>query len=187
MIESAQPTDFIARGTEFWHAKARLQAGQSVMLAGVSGSGKSFLARLLTAELAEEGRPTLRISASSSRSQAPFAIIIGAFGMTNSRSLDAQALLPQIDELFRRLASERDRPMLLWVEDAHLLDPDSAEWITRMARDSDAILLTTIDFGCAAWDAVQSRTSRPSPNSGRREPPNGSTSVASGTRPAIAC
>ena len=157
-VESAQSTDFIARSNEFLHAKTRLNAGQSVMLAGVIGSGKSYLARLLTSELASEGRPALRISASSSRSEAPFAAIIGAFGMTNSRSLDAEALLPQIDELFRQLAAERDRPVLLWVEDAHLLDPDSAEWITRMARDADAVLLTTIDFGYAARDTIQSRT-----------------------------
>lgn len=157
-VESAQPKGFIAHSAEFARAKSRLAAGQSVLLAGVIGSGKSSLARLLTAELEQEGRPALRISASSSQSLIPFAAVIRAFGMINSRGLDADALLPQVDELFRQLAGERAGRVLLWVEDAHLLDSESAEWLTGLARDSHAVVLTTIDFGYAVGDVVQGRT-----------------------------
>lgn len=150
--------DFVARSVEFTRARSCLNSGQSVFLAGVIGSGKSFLARLLTVELAAEGRSVLRISASSGLSQTPFAATIKAFGMTNSRSLDAGALLPEIDELFRALAVDREQPILIWVEDAHLLDPESAEWIAGLARDYEAVLLVTIDFGYAVRDTVQRRT-----------------------------
>ncbi len=149
---------FVARSLDFNRAKTLLVAGQSVLLAGVIGSGKSFLARLLTTELVEETRPALRISGSSSQSLVHFAAVIGSFGMTNSRDLDAAALRPQLDELFHQLAADGDHPPLIVVEDAHLLDPESAEWIARLARDSEAVLLVTIDFGYAARDTVQSRT-----------------------------
>jgi hypothetical protein len=157
-VENDEAPDFLARSVEFSRAKTLLQAGKSVLLAGVIGSGKSFLAKLLAAELANEGQPALRVSASSSHSRSPFAAVIGAFGMMNSRGLDEDGIRPQLDELFLGLASEQDGPRLIWVEDAHLLDPDSAEWVARMARDTHAVLLTTIDFGYAARETVQSRT-----------------------------
>lgn len=122
---------------------------RGIVLFGPRGVGKTRLASECLRIGEDAGYATLRVSATRSAAELP----LGAFA----------PLLPElggnsIDLLggARRALSERrgDDRLLLFVDDAHLLDDVSATLLLHLADDADVFLLVTVRRGEEVPDAV---------------------------------
>lgn len=128
---------------------------RSVVLAGPSGVGKTRLGHecLLIAE--EAGLTTLQVMATRSAAQLPF----GAVTSLLQATLPEPGTVDDRGDLLRRSVAaleepSEDRRLLLFVDDAHLLDDASATLIHQVAATGAAIVLATVGAGEPAPDPV---------------------------------
>jgi DNA-binding CsgD family transcriptional regulator len=124
-----------------------------VIVHAPAGAGKSRLAREASAAAADEGQPTVWIQATRSASTIP----LGAFASVipdDVRSDDTLELLRRSGEALRRQAG--DRPVVLGVDDAQLLDPVSAALVLHLAAIPAAFVIATVRSGEPVPDAIQS-------------------------------
>lgn len=127
----------------------------SVVLAGPSGVGKTRLGHecLLFAE--EAGMRTVQVIATRSAAQLPF----GAVAPLLHAALPERGTVDDRVDLLRRsvaaLAEPSEGPRLLvFVDDAHLLDDASATLIHQVAVTGAAVVLATVGAGEPAPDPV---------------------------------
>ncbi len=124
--------------------------GRAVVLSGAAGVGKSRLAAELLRESRSTGRETVWLAASRALAGIPFGVFAplltagdgttgGAGGPTAGRALDV--LRRVHDELRRR---GPDRPVVLGVDDAHLLDEPSAGLVHQLAVTGTALVVVTL-------------------------------------------
>lgn len=123
-----------------------------VVLTGPAGVGKSRIGRLVVAAASRRGFATEWIQATDATRE----ISLGAFAPLLPK--DAADVGSQV-QLLRRamiaiLEGARRRPLLLAVDDAHLLDPASATLVQHLASADGATVLVTTRSGEAAPDAI---------------------------------
>jgi DNA-binding CsgD family transcriptional regulator len=107
-------------------------SGTTVLVAGPLGSGKSHLLRTVTEELERRGTPPIVVRPGPVLSSVPF----GA--LTSCPDLRGELLRDDDD------AASAAEPIVLIIDDAHTLDPESAEQIARAIYRRRAVALLAI-------------------------------------------
>ena len=135
-------------------ASARTRAGcHGVVLAAGAGVGKSRVAREAQAAAERDGALVGWVHGTRSAAAVPLAAVADLVP-DEVRSDDIVALLRRCgEELTARAAG---RPVVLGVDDAHLLDPASAALILHLATSSSAFIVATIRAGEPCPDAIVS-------------------------------
>ena len=142
----------VGRGPELSAADEAQEAGRSVVLAGEAGVGKSRLAAAIAMAATEGGRTTLRVVGSESAATIPF----GALAPLMPRTEDARDPLALLQSVRDDLKAQGDgSPVLLWVDDAHLLDAGSATLVQQLVVSGACVVVGTIRRGEACPDAVE--------------------------------
>jgi len=117
---------------------------RSVVLVGAAGVGKTRLAREAQAIAERAGRPTQWVIATHSSARTP----LGAFAPLLPATEQVETPADTLPDLLHRsalalVARGRGRPLLLFVDDAHLLDETSAGLIQQLvATDAVSVVLT---------------------------------------------
>lgn len=119
-------------------ASAALAAGSSVVLVGESGIGKTHLAGVLAAELAARGTRVVRLAAdrSATTALAVFAPLYAAVAATDD------AATPTAFDVLARIRAAGDG-VVLWVDDLHWADAQSAAVVADLARYHGVVVLAT--------------------------------------------
>ena len=136
----------------------RIERGRSggVVIAGPSGVGKTRLASEYLAVLESEGAAVVRVSATQAAARLP----LGAFSpMLPGDHADRPDPSINRTDLLRRCAATlvevaAGRSLVLFVDDAHLLDDASATLVHQMAVNRSAFVVATISSAEAAPDPV---------------------------------
>jgi DNA-binding CsgD family transcriptional regulator len=135
-------------------ASARADPGcHGVVVVAGSGVGKSRLAREAHAAAERDGAFVAWIQATRSAAAVPLAAVADLVP-DEVRSDDVVALLRRCGEDLRARAG--DRPVVLGVDDAQLLDSASAALVLHLATSSAAFILATVRAGEPCPDAIVS-------------------------------
>jgi DNA-binding CsgD family transcriptional regulator len=140
------------RELEALAADIRDARGGGVVLAGVAGVGKTRVAREALAQAQAAGREVEWVAATRAAASIPFGAV--------SHLLPAAERLgdDRLDTLRRAAAllaeRNRGRPLVLGVDDAHLLDDASAALMHLLILRGLAVLLVTVRTGAPAPDSV---------------------------------
>jgi hypothetical protein len=135
-------------------ASARADSGcHGVVVVAGSGVGKSRLAREAQAAAERDGAFVAWIQATRSAAAVPLAAVADLVP-DEVRSDDVVALLRRCGEELRARAG--DRPVVLGVDDAQLLDSASAALVLHLATSSAAFILATVRAGEPCPDAIVS-------------------------------
>jgi DNA-binding CsgD family transcriptional regulator len=157
----------VGREDELEHIHSLLTGKASgLVLAGAAGTGKTRLATELLAAAERSGLAVVRITATRAAAPIPlgaFAPLLPAVHHGRGAGVDDRAdYLRQCAEFL--LTSAEGRRLLLFVDDAHLLDDASATLVHQLAVNAMAFVLVTVrsDAPCpdpilALWkdDAVE--------------------------------
>jgi DNA-binding NarL/FixJ family response regulator len=125
-------------------ARTAVVAGAGVVLTGAAGTGKTALARAVTADLEPERFASFWIVGTQAAASIPFGALAGLLPAADDLTLalePAQVLSAVVDELDRRSAG---RWPVLIVDDAHLLDGPSASVLLGLALGGRVRLLITL-------------------------------------------
>ncbi|MBB5869963.1 DNA-binding NarL/FixJ family response regulator [Allocatelliglobosispora scoriae] len=148
----------LGREEERDRARERLRSGGGVLFCGPGGIGKSTLMESLAAEAAEAGELVLRTCPNAAEAGLPYLALIDLFGAVlpeisaglpdhlrtalesallhaappPGTATDQLAIRVAVVEMLRGLAAVR--PVLLVLDDAHWIDPPSAEVLAFAAR-----------------------------------------------------
>ncbi|HKY66716.1 MAG TPA: AAA family ATPase, partial [Acidimicrobiales bacterium] len=126
-----------------------------VVLAGPSGVGKTSLGRACVHAAAEDGIDTVELTATRSAAQLPFGAVAPLLDVA---APGRAAAGDRADLLHRSVAAlaarSEDRCLLLFVDDAHLLDDASATLVHQVAVSGAAVVLATVRSGDPAPDPV---------------------------------
>ncbi len=122
-----------------------------VVLRGPAGVGKSRLAREAIAAAEREGALVEWVQATRSAATLPLGALAGLLA-DGLRSDDTLALLRGTAGALRERAA--GRPVVVGVDDAHLLDPTSATFVQHLATTGTAFVLATVRAGEPCPDAI---------------------------------
>jgi len=131
-------------------------SARGVVLAGAAGVGKTRLAAEYLTGLERSGAAVARVSAT----RAAISLPLGAFApLLPPLSSGSESGVADRAELLRRCAgflveSAGGRPLVLSVDDAHLLDDLSATLVHQMAVTGAALVVATLRSGEPAPDPV---------------------------------
>jgi DNA-binding CsgD family transcriptional regulator len=128
------------------------EARSGVVLAGAAGVGKTRLAREALARVHAVGRDVEWVAATRAASSIPFGAVSHLLPAGEHPGGD------RLDTLRRAAAvlaqRGRGRPLVLGVDDAHLLDDASAALVHQLALHNRAVVLVTLRSGAPAPDAI---------------------------------
>lgn len=148
----------VGRSKEFSQLTAAVAAKRGAVITGPAGVGKTTLALSVVEWAEQRGMAHRRVSATRAAQGLPF----GAFAssLPPERS-DADTSREDLGVLLgryaRAMAAEtQGRPLLVFVDDAHLLDQGSAMLVHQMALTQAATVLATVRAGEALPDPVLS-------------------------------
>ena len=142
----------VGRGAELGAADEAQRAGRSVVLAGEAGVGKSRLAAAIVSLVVQQGLTTLRVVGSESAATIPFGALAPIMPRTDG-ARDPLSLLQSVGDDLRQRGDGGG--VLLWVDDAHLLDPGSATLVQQLVVSSACTVVGTIRRGEACPDAIE--------------------------------
>ncbi len=135
-------------------ASARASAGcHGVVVVGGAGVGKSRLVQEAQAAAERDGAFVGWVQGTRSAAAVPLGAVAHLVS-DEVRSDDIVALLRRCGESLRARAG--DRPIVLGVDDAQLLDPASAALVLHLATSSSAFILATVRAGEPCPDAIVS-------------------------------
>ena len=127
---------------------------RGVVLAGPPGVGRTSVGRACVDLAAEDGHDTATVTATRAAAQ----VSLGAVAPLLSASPRSGRPDDPAEQLRRSVAAlaERsdERPLLLFVDDAHLLDDASATLVHQVATTGAAVVLATVLSGAPAPDPV---------------------------------
>ncbi|MGW3965639.1 AAA family ATPase [Amycolatopsis sp. NPDC005003] len=123
-----------------------------LLLTGRAGVGKTRLAKVLLAELAESGARTHWVRAMSSASTIPFGAFAHLLPGTADGTADRAHRLNQVAGHLTRGAE--GRRLVLCVDDAHLLDGLSATLVHQLAATASAFVVVIAPHGVSVPDPV---------------------------------
>src|SRR3984885_9703152 len=115
--------------------RARDAGSAAVVVSSSMGLGKSRLAREVLAQAERDGASTVWVQATRSASNVPMGAFAGGIS-ADLYSEDAFEALRRAGQTFRELA--RARPLVIAVDDAHLLDAASAALVLQLVGDAAA-------------------------------------------------
>jgi len=131
-----------------------LARSTSVVLAGVSGVGKTCLARDVIAEFAA-GRPNHWLSATRSSQLIPLGVLGPLLPLDRGEVVVSGNAFEIAQEVRRAVAEETSSTApLLTVDDAHLVDDLSAMVLHQLVVSGAAVVLATVRTGETTPDAV---------------------------------
>jgi len=121
-----------------------------VVIAGPAGVGKTRLARELLTQASAEGARTNWVVGTASARPIP----LGAFSVALGDA--AAEPTPSVRRVINALVSQqRNRKMIIGIDDAHLLDGFSAHVVHQLAQTREARLVVTVRTGAGEPDAVK--------------------------------
>lgn len=142
------------------HALRELLTGpdpRTVVLAGAPGVGKTRLGHECLLMAAQAGFATAHVVATRSAARLPFAAVAP---LLHAAAPAPGAVDDRSDLLRRSVAALADRPdgsrLLVFVDDAHLLDDASATLVHQVAATAAVTVLATVQTGEPAPDPVVS-------------------------------
>jgi DNA-binding CsgD family transcriptional regulator len=130
----------------------RATDARGVVVAGVAGVGKTRLAQEVLTVAVAAGRPTVQARATVSAQSIPLGALAHLLPAELDRAATTLDLLRRAGAAFGERSA--GRPLVLWVDDAHLLDPASATLVLQLVAGGRAFLLVTVRTGEPAPDAV---------------------------------
>jgi DNA-binding CsgD family transcriptional regulator len=150
------PWTFVGRETELHqlYLAATGSTGRGLIFGGAAGTGKSRLLREGTAALDPERWALVSATASAATAGLPLASLAPVLPAEQPANASATALLRWAADAVQRHGS--GRPVVLAVDDVHLLDPLSAALVHQLARLRHAVVLGTLRTGAPVPDPVRS-------------------------------
>jgi len=151
-MTAAGAEPLVGRGIELRAVEDALDAGRTVVVSGVAGVGKTRLARAALAAAAGRGAHTRWATASHSARAIPLGALAGLVPprLPEAR-MTPEALLEAIVEC---LADEATTPVVVVVDDAHLLDDPSAALVRLLAARERTAVVLTLRAGADVPDAI---------------------------------
>jgi DNA-binding CsgD family transcriptional regulator len=122
-----------------------------VILSGTAGVGKTRLAREVVAAAAADGYATEWIQATQAAASIPLGAVVG-LAPAGAQAEGRLHLFQVCVGALRERALER--PLVLGVDDAHLLDASSAALVLQMAQTRTAFVVVTVRAGERCPDAI---------------------------------
>ncbi len=149
-----QPWPLVGRTHEMSVLLAHLTAGpcSAVVIAGPAGVGKSWLASACVADAEAKGMVAARVKGAQSARHLPFGALAPLLPGTTGPSVEPADMLRRSTAAI--VALGQGRPLVVLVDDAHLLDGASATVIHQLASTRAAFVLATVRTGEAAPDPV---------------------------------
>ncbi|MEV6598239.1 LuxR C-terminal-related transcriptional regulator [Actinoplanes sp. NPDC051346] len=134
--------EFVGRADELSRLRtvATNESERGLILSGVAGIGKSRLLREAVTGLAQDKWAVCSASATIASSGLPFGGLAQILPPDPPAGLSAAGLLRWAADALHVLAG--DRPIVLAVDDAHLLDPPSAALVHLLVRENATLLAT---------------------------------------------
>lgn len=146
---------FVGRESELGRLTAASTGAtqRGLILGGVAGIGKSRLLREGTAVLNHENHLLLTATANAATIALPLGGLTPALPADQPAATTPAGLIRwAVDAIHRQAAG---RPIILAVDDAHLLDPLSAALVYYVARSGNATVLGTVRTGSPVPDPVR--------------------------------
>ncbi len=142
----------VGRERELADIAATHAAGRAgIVLVGSAGVGKSRVSREALHRFRQEGSCVLRVQGTRSATGIPF----GAFAEVLPLTAGTADLLSLLQDVSRALRTQAGtRPLVLGVDDGHLLDPASATLVLHLATTGGAFVIVTLRAGEQSPDAV---------------------------------
>ncbi|MFI5834940.1 LuxR C-terminal-related transcriptional regulator [Micromonospora sp. NPDC051300] len=119
--------------------------GRGLFFSGDAGVGKSRLLREGVASLSPERHAIWSVAASATTAALPFGGLVQVLPATQPQGLSPAGILRWAVDLLQEQAA--GRPIVLAVDDAHLLDPPSAALVHLIARSENATVIGTLRNG----------------------------------------
>ncbi len=127
------------------------------VLCGAPGVGKTRLATELLEHAVRQGRATAWTVGTRAMATVPFGAFAHLLPQAGDVVADAREVLRRTTEEFRRRSP--DRPVVLGVDDAHLLDERSAELTHHLAGSGAAFVVATVRRGETTPEAISALAS----------------------------
>ena len=153
-VVSVAEWPLVGRSGELARALAAVAEQQGVVLVGEAGVGKTRLARDVRAALDDRGWSTYWFAAGSGAAAVPFAPFAGLLDE------EERELVDRLLRVRRTIVGDQQRPTLVVVDDAHLLDDVSVGFVRGLLVDTDVRVLLTVRTGSTAapvWTDVLER------------------------------
>ncbi|MEU4634599.1 LuxR C-terminal-related transcriptional regulator [Micromonospora chalcea] len=119
--------------------------GRGLLFSGDAGVGKSRLLREGVSELSPERYAIWSIAASATTAALPFGGLVQVLPATQPQGLSPAGILRWAVDVLQEQAA--GRPIVLAIDDAHLLDPPSAALVHLVARSENATVIGTLRNG----------------------------------------
>ncbi|WFE38695.1 LuxR family transcriptional regulator [Micromonospora sp. WMMD998] len=119
--------------------------GRGLMFTGDAGVGKSRLLREGVATLSPERYAIWSVAASAATAALPFGGLVQVLPAAQPQGLSPAGVLRWATDLLQEQAA--GRPIVLAIDDAHLLDPSSAALVHLIARAENARVIGTLRNG----------------------------------------
>jgi DNA-binding CsgD family transcriptional regulator len=139
--------DFVGRTDELNRLSSAVGGpeGRGLLFSGNAGVGKSRLLREGVAALSPDRYAIWSVAASATTAALPFGGLVQVLPATQPQGLSPAGILRWAVDVLQEQAA--GRPIVLAIDDAHLLDPPSAALIHLIARAENATVLGTLRNG----------------------------------------
>ncbi|MFR9779828.1 LuxR C-terminal-related transcriptional regulator [Micromonospora sp. MS34] len=139
--------DFVGRRDELNRLLSAVGGpeGRGLLLSGSAGVGKSRLLREGIAALPTDRYAIWSVSASATTAALPFGGLVQVLPAEQPQGLSPAGILRWAVDLLQEQAA--GRPIVLAIDDAHLLDPPSAALVHLIARAENATVIGTLRNG----------------------------------------
>ena len=148
------PWPLVGRGRELERFCDALAGGQrsGVVLAGMAGVGKTRLANECLAMAVTQGRATAQVSAGQAAGRLAFGALSSLLPAPAGPGTEPADMLQRARDAIVALGN--DRPLVLLVDDAHLLDGASATLLYQLAATRSTFVILTVRSSEPAPDPV---------------------------------
>ena len=145
----------IGRHAELQEITAAFVASPSaaVVIAGPAGVGKSRLASDIIAAVASRGRPVLHVFGTQAGADIPFGAFVQLLPDVGPDPGTTLHLLQMLSKAVADLTRD-GKPLLLLVDDAHLLDPGSAALVYQLVQSQSCGLIASVRTPDIAPDPI---------------------------------